>query len=965
MTTKILETIYQLGRELTLLHEEAAIVRRVLEAVTQTLNFEMAGYGWVNEATDQLEFRYRIRAEIFEAIDWCLPLSGPEAKGISVVVVRTGQALNIPDVAQDPRYLAYLVSWFGRSELCVPLKINQRVVGVLNVESQAINAFTPADQQLLQTLADQAAVALENANLYRRAQQELAERERVEAELQRAANQRLRLLEFSQALLIDLSLDQRVELTRVVLESEIPHDIFAPYWLDEAAELLRPMETRSHRWFGMSFSHWSIQVGEGILGDIARKKEAEYVNDAHLDSRAIYPPGWREQIASEHLMGLPLWGPEKMMGMIALGRVTLPPFTPEEFELAQLFINQAALALHNAYHYRETQWRLQEQMALRRAGALMSSTLDLKTVLHYITEQLCEAVEATSVFISSYDPDAATATIIAEYISPQACPQEQVSVLNVTYDLTQVFPEDIELLQTGQPKVRQVDDPLLSLQQRQHLAQYGCRTALDIPMQIGGRSIAYASVWESRRRREFTAEEIALCQAIAQQGAINLQNAQLHQAERVRFHEAEALRRAALALTSTIDLNQLLERILIELKHVVPYDTASVQLLKGDYLEVIGGHGFDHPASVVGTKIQAQDKAIPNTHVMSSLEPIIIEDIKASPIPFDQELPGTNPIRAWLGVPLVINNRSIGMITLDKHQPNFYTPAHAQTAAAYAAQAAIALENARLYKDLQDQMQALRATQLQLMHSERMAALGRLIASIAHEINNPFQAIQGFFHLLAEELDGQRRPEKINHYLDIAGSEIDRIATIINRMRTFYRPTNQAQLQPDSTGDFFNLDPTQLQAVDLHAILESVLQLTRKKLQQNNIHVEQLWAQNLPLLQANPDFLKQVFLNLTLNAIDAMAERGGVLRIQTNLDQAPPGSDPAYPVIRLKFSDNGMGMSPEMASHLFEPLFSTKEQGSGLGLFTSYQIIQAHRGQITASSQVGEGTTFTILLPLR
>lgn len=763
-----------------MLHEEAAIVRRVLEAVTQALSFELAEYGWVNQAAGQLEFQYRVWAATFEAIDRRLPLTGLGVNGLGVAVVRSGEALNIPDVTLDPRYLVGQIGWSGRSALCVPLMIDQRVIGVLNVESQAVNAFTPADQQLLQTLADQAAVAL-----------------------------------------------------------------------------------------------------------------------------------------------------------------------------------------YHAGHYGEIQWRLQEQMALRRAAALMSSTLDLNTVLRFIAEQLCQAVEATSVFISSYDPDAVTATIIAEYFSPQASPQEEGSVLGVVYNLIEVFPDDIELLQAGQPKVRQVDDPLLSLPQRQHLTQYGCQTVLDIPMQIGGRSIAYASIWESRRRREFTAEEIALCQAIAQQGAINLQNAQLHQAERARFHEAEALRRAALALTSTIDLNQLLERILIELKQVVPYDTASVQLLKGDYLEVIGGHGFDDPDMVVGAKFAVQSETIPNTHVILSLEPIIIEDVKAGSIFFDQALPGTKHIRGWLGVPLVINNRSIGMITLDKQQPNFYTPAHARTAMAYAAQAALALENARLYKNLQDQVQALRATQAQLMQSERMAALGRLIASIAHEINNPFQAIQGFFHLLTEELAGQRRPEKISYYLGIADSEIERIATIINRMRTFYPPTYQVEIQPDATGDFFNLDPTQLQAVDLHAILESVLQLTRKKLQQSNIKVDQAWAQNLPLLQANPDFLKQVFLNLTLNAIDAMADHGGVLRIETRLDQAPTGSNSPYSWICLRFNDSGVGMSPEMASRLFEPLFSTKEQGSGLGLFTSYQIIQAHQGQITATSQVGEGTTFTILLPLR
>jgi two-component system, NtrC family, sensor kinase len=218
--------------------------------------------------------------------------------------------------------------------------------------------------------------------------------------------------------------------------------------------------------------------------------------------------------------------------------------------------------------------------------------------------------------------------------------------------------------------------------------------------------------------------------------------------------------------------------------------------------------------------------------------------------------------------------------------------------------------------------------------------------------------------LLAEELEDRRRPEKISAYLGIADQEIERIASIVHRMREFYRPLSYKAAQNSESFDgFYHLTEEELQAVDLHLILESVLQLANKKLQHNGVQVERLWARKLPHVQGSPDHLKQVFLNLALNALDAMPAEGGRLRIRTTLERMPLSGDLSEGAVRIEFSDTGAGMPPEVLHHIFEPMFSTKEHGSGFGLFTSYQIITAHHGHISAASREGEGTTFSILLP--
>jgi two-component system NtrC family sensor kinase len=367
---------------------------------------------------------------------------------------------------------------------------------------------------------------------------------------------------------------------------------------------------------------------------------------------------------------------------------------------------------------------------------------------------------------------------------------------------------------------------------------------------------------------------------------------------------------------------------------------------------------------VVGVYFPASGEASPNARVIAVLEPVILNDTRLGPLRLKQELYNVPAILSWMGVPLVFNERPIGMITLDKYQTNFYTQAHAQTALAYAAQAAIVLENVRLYQDLHTQMQVLQATQAQLVQSERMAALGRLMASIAHEINNPLQAVQGVLGLLGEELEGSRRQEKIGQYLYVANGEIERIAGIVHRMRDFYRPTRPQS--GDETGDFYRrLPPTAVATAELPSILESVFLLVNKKLQHGKITIEQILDPALPPLPISPDHLKQVFLNLTLNAIDAMAGQGGTLRVCALPDKARLTGSRAQRVVRIEFSDTGMGMPAEVISRLFEPLFSTKEHGSGFGLFTSYQIIQAYEGQISATSEEGRGTSFTILLPVK
>jgi two-component system NtrC family sensor kinase len=231
--------------------------------------------------------------------------------------------------------------------------------------------------------------------------------------------------------------------------------------------------------------------------------------------------------------------------------------------------------------------------------------------------------------------------------------------------------------------------------------------------------------------------------------------------------------------------------------------------------------------------------------------------------------------------------------------------------------------------------QELAQSQAQLVQAEKLAAMGRLTASIAHELNNPLQAIQNCLHLILHRaLDTEKQAK----YLNMAQDEVERLISTVQRMLDFYRKS-----------------PKQLHATDVHQVIEDVLALTDKRLQRGRVRVRRVYDRGLPPLNTIQNQLKQVFLNLVINAIEAMPQ-GGELLIRTLLSQ-----DGKWAAIA--FQDQGWGLSQQAMAHLFEPFYTTKSTGTGLGLSVSYGIIEQHGGTIQVESTEGKGSCFTVKLP--
>ena len=252
-----------------------------------------------------------------------------------------------------------------------------------------------------------------------------------------------------------------------------------------------------------------------------------------------------------------------------------------------------------------------------------------------------------------------------------------------------------------------------------------------------------------------------------------------------------------------------------------------------------------------------------------------------------------------------------------------------------ARQAAGALENAYLYEELRAYVRQVEDSQQALIRAEKMSAAGRLTASIAHEINNPLQAVQNCLHL-AMKVDV---PEKKRHeYFQMANQELSRLMTTVQRMLDFYRP-----------------GAVSLQKIDVAGTLRRVIDLLSTQLGDRSIHISTGFSSRLPKIMAVESQLEQVFINLILNAYDAMPD-GGDLRISAR---------PVKDVVEILFQDSGAGVSRELRNRIFEPFVSTKDGGTGLGLSVSYGIISAHGGNLDLVPDKGPGACFRIVLPVQ
>jgi len=287
-------------------------------------------------------------------------------------------------------------------------------------------------------------------------------------------------------------------------------------------------------------------------------------------------------------------------------------------------------------------------------------------------------------------------------------------------------------------------------------------------------------------------------------------------------------------------------------------------------------------------------------------------------------------------VPMIYQSRLSGILLIsDKMSKNEFTLDDIEFLSILANQIAVAIENARLYEAEKTASEQLRAAQHQLVNTERLAALGEMSTRVAHEINNPLGIIKNYMLLVRRAMG---KNIEASGYADIVGQEIDRIAHIVRELLDFYRPVRD------------DLEP-----VDVIGVMDDVLTLMDRQFKKLSIELFTDFSIDQYLINGSADNLKQVYLNIIINACDAMSS-GGKLGIKIKLEDEN---------LMIIFCDTGPGIPPDIIPRIFEPFYTTKEsgKGTGLGLSVCYGIIKRHGGSITYKN-TNDGGCFEIKLPI-
>jgi signal transduction histidine kinase len=487
--------------------------------------------------------------------------------------------------------------------------------------------------------------------------------------------------------------------------------------------------------------------------------------------------------------------------------------------------------------------------------------------------------------------------------------------------------------------------------------QLGVNTAMVVPLIRQGRIRGGISVY--RAGLPFTEAEERLLTVFASQAAMMVENAELYQKTLRQLDLLQRLQRAAADVTRTLNQDLILDQVMEHLTLITGCEKVGILLydLTDDLFKVVRSRGV---SIEFAEKITLAPSDPFYAEMITTRRPVHIEDVEYFKEASYYRLLKSEGIRARTIVPLMMHEKIIGSLNLGYHQVTPRGAVDLQLLNTFANYASIAIEHSRLYRSLEQQLDDLKQAQEQLIQSEKMAAVGMMISGVAHELNNPLTSIIGFSELICDEpgLDSKLRED-----LEKIRQEAERAKKVVQNLLAFSQRQRFEQ-----------------ELVDLNDLVNWSVSLREHQLELNHIQVIKDLSPSLPKILADPHQIQQVILNLIINAEQAMVESHGkgCLKIRTRLSSTDPSSNQTDPGkkqyrrrqpsqwLEIQFTDDGPGIPRDFLPKIFQPFFTIRQdpKGTGLGLAVAHRITKDHGGEITVQSEIGQGSTFTVYLPV-
>jgi GAF domain-containing protein len=600
-------------------------------------------------------------------------------------VVQEGGPIVVEDMAREPG-LGGIVGKGCQSLVGVPISLGETVLGMLIVASLSPRWFASEDLMFLTCASNQIGIAFEKDRLYQ--------------EVERRAEETAILHAISIAMASTLDLNEALELVYEQVGRAMKISTFFIALYDEQREKLN-FELFVDR--GERLERFSTSLEEGgLAGWIVRSRQPFLIHN--LEEEVDNLPVKIMMVGEEHSkswLGMPLMVKDYVIGAISMQSDQPHAFDERYKRLLAAIASQAALVIENARLYAQTQQRVKELSSLFQASVATSSSLEVKEVLRNLAKRVARVVDATSVCIWDWNPETQTATVLAHYIGSEAIERERIYRSGLTYSISDC-PITIGVLRTRQPLSISISDLYTGEGDKVRLSELGGKTSLIVPLMTRDQVIGFIDLIESRWERQFDHRETRLCQTIANQAAIAVENAWLYESERKRVAQLKAIGEVGRQIASTLDLDELLHRVVDSLVDVFTYYYANILLVDSDAGELVLRASAGHTGRIYeGLRLKIGQQGITGW-VAQTGEPLLVGDVTKDPRYYLAEELGD--AISELAVPIKAKGEIIGVVDVQSTQLNAFDEDDLFTLSTLADQISVAIENAQLYEQTQNRL---------------------------------------------------------------------------------------------------------------------------------------------------------------------------------------------------------------------------------------------------------------------
>jgi signal transduction histidine kinase len=665
-----------------------------------------------------------------------------------------------------------------------------------------------------------------------------------------------------------------------------------------------------------------LKVGEmGIVGYVAGSGQPRIALDVGRDAVHFKNP-WLPDTRSE--MALPLQLGSKVIGVLDVQSNLEAAFDSEDIAILQTMADQLAVAFETARLFDATRRQLEELIVLQAVAAAGAEACD--------EDMLIE--RATTIIGGKLFPDNFGIILLddaSRRLLAHRSYRERLDIRQTPIPLG----SGVSGMVACDGKPRRIED--VSLYPGYLAIDPQTCSEVCVPLRVGERIIGVINA-ESTRVNAFTEEDERLLLTLAGQMSTAIEKLRLIDAERSRRKEAEMLRDAITTLTSTLDLKQVLDHLLNLLKVAVPYDSACVFLVNGDYLHPMANRDLPDRSILQTGKFPIADALF--QEIVSAGRPLIIEDIQLSPN--FHGWGGTGYVHGWMGIPLITRGQIIGCLTLDNRRIGAYGEREASLAQAFANQAAVALENARLFGETQYHARDLASALNQLRELDRLKS--EFIQNVSHELRTPLAIIRGY----AELLDG-------GELGDLQPIQREPMNIITRRVHTLNKMVDDLLAILETEGHTLVREP-----VDLGQMISNLLVDFHKAFELAHLCLVADVQAGVSPISGNPNHLRRMLDNLVGNALKFTPAGGRVCLSLRQVDSQ----------VIVDVSDTGIGIPSDQLERIFERFYqvngSSKRRygGTGLGLALVKEIAEAHGGKVMVESVPDVGSCFQVSLPI-